>query len=268
MLNLTLVYKYSNMLSMTSQKENKIHKLLKNHEAGTVMLSSSLSKLGISRNLQYHYREAGILKSIGQGAFVLPNEKFDIFGAVYTLQEQLKFPLHIGALSSLALQGSAHYIRPGKEKIYLFLDRNKKLPSWFVKYNWNYQIFSKCLSLFITDKGFIHYSNKYFVFKISAPERAILELLYLVPNDFDMMEAYNIMEGLLNLRPKLMQELLENCNSFKVKRLFLFMANKIRHKWFKFLDLNKIDLGIGNRTIAKNGAYDSKYKITVNKGLL
>lgn len=69
------------------------------------------------------------------------------------------------------------------------------------------------------------------------------------------------------LRPKVVQSLLENCNSVKVKRLFLFMAEKAGHAWLKYLNLGLIDLGSGTRSLVKKGAYVQKYNITVPKEL-
>ena len=76
-----------------------------------------------------------------------------------------------------------------------------------------------------------------------------------------------IFEGLLNLRPKLLQELLENCNSIKVKRLFLYMASKVNHQWLEFVDRSKIELGTGDRVIVKGGVYISKHRISIPKEL-
>ena len=75
------------------------------------------------------------------------------------------------------------------------------------------------------------------------------------------------MEGLNNLRPDTVQQLLEACSSVKVKRLFLYMAEKAQHPWLNYLDLQKIDLGKGNRSLVEKGVYVSKYKITVPKEL-
>ena len=75
------------------------------------------------------------------------------------------------------------------------------------------------------------------------------------------------MEGLNNLRPNSVQQLLEKCSSVKVKRLFLYMAEKAQHPWLDYLDLHKIDLSKGNRSLVENGVYVSKYKITVPKEL-
>ena len=62
---------------------------------------------------------------------------------------------------------------------------------------------------------------------------------------------------------KLNQRLLEEYRPVKVKRLFLFMAEKARHAWFEALDLDRIDLGSGKRVIAKGGVYNKKYQITI-----
>ena len=75
------------------------------------------------------------------------------------------------------------------------------------------------------------------------------------------------MEMLNGLRTNLLQQLLEDCKSIKVKRLFLFMAEKAGHSWLEDLDLSKIDLGRGKRSIVKNGVFNSKYQITISQDL-
>ena len=93
----------------------------------------------------------------------------------------------------------------------------------------------------------------------------MLECLYLVPKYQEFFECYELMEGLNNLKPILVQSLLENCSSVKVKRLFLYLAEKCDHDWCRFLDLSRVDLGSGKRSLFKNGVYVDKYKITVPK---
>ena len=75
------------------------------------------------------------------------------------------------------------------------------------------------------------------------------------------------MEGLNNLRPATVQTLLEDCSSIKVKRLFLYLADKAGHEWLSYIDLNKVDLGSGKRAIVSDGVYIPKYQITVPKEL-
>lgn len=66
-------------------------------------------------------------------------------------------------------------------------------------------------------------------------------------------------------RPQTVQELLEQCTSVKVKRLFLYLAEKAGHEWAKYLDLSKVDLGKGKRALVKGGEYVTKYQMTVPK---
>ncbi|MGH7808572.1 MAG: type IV toxin-antitoxin system AbiEi family antitoxin domain-containing protein, partial [Thermodesulfobacteriota bacterium] len=90
-----------------------------------------------------------------------------------------------------------------------------------------------------------------------------LEMLYYVPSKQGYDEASKIMESLLSLRPEIVQELVERCNSVKVKRLFLYIAEKHKLPWFSKLNLDRVDLGSGKRVIVENGVLDKKYKITV-----
>ena len=80
-----------------------------------------------------------------------------------------------------------------------------------------------------------------------------------------MVECYQILEGLSNLRPKVLQELLEKCKSIKAKRLFLFMAYKANHQWLDYVDQTRIELGTGDRILVKSGVYNSKFKISIPK---
>ncbi|HOD98048.1 MAG TPA: type IV toxin-antitoxin system AbiEi family antitoxin domain-containing protein, partial [Syntrophales bacterium] len=76
-------------------------------------------------------------------------------------------------------------------------------------------------------------------------------------------EAQLIMENLVALRTDVVQRLLAACRSIKVKRLFLYMAEKKEHTWLLKLDLSKVDLGKGKRMIVPHGRFDAKYQITV-----
>ena len=95
-----------------------------------------------------------------------------------------------------------------------------------------------------------------------------LECLYLTPQYFNLTEAYQLLEGMATLRPIIVQQLLENCNSIKVVRLFLYMADKSGHTWFKHLDLHKMKLGNGKRSLVNNGIYIPEYQITVPAELI
>jgi hypothetical protein len=114
-----------------------------------------------------------------------------------------------------------------------------------------------------SELGLAAFKEKDLSLKISAPERAAMEMLHLVPSKVGFEEAFLIMENLATLRSAMVQRLLLKCRSIKVKRLFLFMAEKHGHTWVSELDLSSIDLGKGKRMIAPHGHFDKKYRITV-----
>lgn len=102
---------------------------------------------------------------------------------------------------------------------------------------------------------------------VSSPERAILECLNLPDASSFLLDIYYIMEGLTTLRPKLVQTLLEACTSQKVKRLFLYMAEKAGHSWYKALKLENVNLGTSRFMITPIGKYINKYNMTISKEL-
>jgi hypothetical protein len=102
-----------------------------------------------------------------------------------------------------------------------------------------------------------------FSIQISSPERAAMEMLYHVPDKQGFDEAMKIMELLLSLRPELVQKLLESCASIKVKRLFLYMTHAAKLPFAVKLNLKKVNLGKGDRTVVKGGRLDPQYRITV-----
>lgn len=252
---------------MNTNSRDKLKKLLEAHVPDTVYVASWLEKHGISRDLQKHYRKSGWLETAGTGAFKRPGESVTWQGGLYALQAQSELVVHAGAMTALALQGYAHYPRFGAETVFLFLPPKTNLPAWFRNYDWGQKIHYSNTSVLPPDLALADYQAGAFSIKISTPERAFLECLFLSPETVDLVECYQVMESLTTLRPKLLQPLLEKCGSVKVKRLFLYMANKVGHDWFKRLDVNQFNLGAGDRTIAKGGVYVSRYGLIVPEEL-
>lgn len=252
---------------MSTQNESKLKKMLDQHRQGTVALPRWLEGLGISRDLQKVYRKNGWLETVGSGAFKRSGEQVSWQGALHAIQKQAKLPIHAGALTALSMQGLSHYFRMTEETVFLFSPPQTILPRWFKNYAWGYPVQHIKTSLLPEGLAVTPHEEKNFAITISTPERAILECLYLAPTKLDLVECYHLMEGLSNLRPKLIQELLETCTSVKVKRLFLYMANKAQHQWLTFVDQKKIDVGKGDRSIVKGGVYNSDFHISIPKEL-
>lgn len=111
------------------------------------------------------------------------------------------------------------------------------------------------------------YQGNDYNLKISSPEQAFLECLLLVPDHYNYMDLYYIMEQLTSLDPDKVQTVLENTSSQRVKRMFLYMADKAEHYWFDMLDTDKLGLTTSKLKLVDNGVYISKYCITVPKEL-
>lgn len=71
------------------------------------------------------------------------------------------------------------------------------------------------------------------------------------------------MKGMTTLSPRRLQQLLADCHSVKVKRLFLFYADRHPHAWVKRLDTHAVTLGAGKRMLVKGGKLNTAYQITI-----
>jgi hypothetical protein len=252
---------------VSTQNESKLTKLLQHHKPGTVCLPAWLEKIGISRDLQKRYRHSGWLQSIGTGALKRPDDEVHWQGGVYALQTQAELPIHPGAATALSMQGFAHFARFSHDRLFLFSPRRSSLPAWFRTRDWGVPLTHVKTSMLPEHLGLTDYAMNTFAIRVSCPERAILECLYLAPDDMDLLECFQLMEGLVNLQPRVVQELLMACISVKATRLFLYMADKAKHKWLPHIDTSKLNLGKGHRRLAKDGVFISQYNLTIPKQL-
>ena len=251
---------------MTREPRSKLNRLLRAWPQGTVAVSRWLEAQGAYQQLVHEYAKSGWIQRIGQGAYVRAGDTVAWSGGLYALQEHLKLPVHGGAKTALQMQGYAHLLPMGKGgSVSLFATPGSRLAAWFQKYDWGPEIRYATTKLFSDDpdSGLTKKALATCAVTVSAPERAIMEVLHLVPAEESFEEAALLMEGLTTLRPRLVQSLLEQCCSVKVKRLFMFLAEACNHAWTKKLDLSKVNFGKGKRMIVKSGRLDAKYNITV-----
>ncbi|MDR0983035.1 MAG: type IV toxin-antitoxin system AbiEi family antitoxin [Culturomica sp.] len=250
-------------------KKGKINKLMQEVPKGLVLLSTWLRSEGYSYELQQRYRNSGWLKSIGTGAMLKNGDELNLFGALAALQSQAGINIHVGGRSALELQGVSHYLQLGEQEVTVFTESKATLPAWFTRNEWMPKSKVFRTTLYNKDEvGMTDYQDGELTMRISSSARAIMECLYLCPNQFSLQEAYELMEGLLTLRPTLVQSLLEECKSVKVKRLFLYFAERANHAWLKHIDVSRIDLGRGDRSLATDGAYVPKYHLVIPKELV
>ncbi len=91
----------------------------------------------------------------------------------------------------------------------------------------------------------------------STPELAFMECLLLAPSRYNDMDLYYIMEQLTVLRPSKVQQRLETTRNRTVKRLFLYMAEKVNYPWFQALNQSRIDLGPSKIQLVQGGMYQN-----------
>lgn len=251
---------------MSIENGNKLNQLLKKRNSGGLYFSAWLKENGYSDQLLKKYRDSGWLTSLTKGVMFRSGDKLRSFPVLESYNEQLKKNFHIAAHSALELSGFNHYVPMGKPLLMIGHPKQEPVPLWMLEGD-----FGRSVKFFSTETfskpQLAPFNVEYPHLQASGPEQAFLECLLLASKQYSYMDLYYIMEQLTTLRPQVLQLLLENTDNLKVKRMFLFMAEKAGHYWFHSLDTGKLDLGSAKHQLVENGVYVSKYKITVPKEL-
>ena len=215
------------------------------------------------------------LTSVKKGVYKREGSSVAWGDIVYFLQRSQATDLTIGGITALELQKLSHYLSFSEKRI-VHLYGQDPLPSWikgvegdatFQKSNVS-DLLGQAVDPVLVQQ--LNQFTKTFDWKethnglrISTPERAILEVLNEIPAKISFEHAEQLMQGLNTLSPRGLQQLLELCNNFKVRRLFFWYAERQNHPWLAKIDSSRINLGSGNRVIAKGGHLNKKYNITV-----
>lgn len=256
---------------MDTHSISKINYLIRQWPKGTVGVQRWLTSLGIDRFLAEGYCRTGWLERIGYGAYKLYQDSVDWTGAVWTLQHALNYQVHVGAQTALELQGYRQNI-PMRSNTPVWLIKNshekRNLPKW-VERNFSDAQHIHYFSSALWDEnekkpiGLTTFKVKDYKINIATPERAILEYLDLVPSDFSVEQAQFLMSILVTLKADLLETLLERCQSIKVKRLFLILAEHEKHAWLKKINIQSIGVGSSKLMIGKGGYYYPQYKLSL-----
>lgn len=275
---------------MAGQQTQHLNHLERQLPEGLVVTSSWLIRHGYSRQLLSHYVRSGWLRQPTRGVYQRPRGSLSWQQVAISLQTILKEPLVVGGRTALELQGYAHYLRQSMKEVYLY--GPEPSPNWLArlpaKVHFIYRNSRKLFPAEADQRSFMNLikgvkaqpsrgADAGFLVQpwgewdwglaLSAPERAILELLDELPGRESFEQADKLMEGLSNLSPQRLQKLLTACRSIKVKRLFFFFADRHQHAWLKRIERAAVDLGKGKRMLVKGGKLDRAYQITVPENL-
>ena len=251
---------------MSIETRSKLNQLLQQSHSRGLYFSSWLKKNGYSDQLIKKYRDSGWLSALSKGVMYRTGDKLNLFSVLDSYNMQLNNNCYIAAHSALELFGFNHYIPMGKPLLMVFHPNKERIPLWLKN-----ESFDSTPNFFSTEMfselQIASFNPNYPHLQASVPEQAFLECLLLAPKWYSYIDLYYIMEQLSTLRPYILSDLLQKTDNLKVKRMFLYMAEKAKHYWFDSLDTDKLELGSSKYPLTKNGVYIPKYKITVPKEL-
>ena len=239
-------------------------KLFLDSPPGTVLTTESLKSMGITPQLAHYYIKQNWIISLGNGAYLRQNDHPLWVSALSTVQGR-GTQVYVGGGPSLDLLGFNKNIALGKPFVHLFTTPAARLPKWFLSYDFGATL-HVTRTFKYSETNLMHHTAMGFSLNISKPEQAILEVCRHVPKLYTFENLRNYMESMISLNPTAMQTMLENAESIKEKRLFLYMASTLNHSWYQKLNLEKIYLGKGPRQIVEEGIYNSEFNILLPKG--
>lgn len=245
---------------------NKINNLLKTGISGGLFFSEWLSANGYAPQLVRKYCTNGWIEALCKGVFCRTGDLLTAYAAMASYRKQMGLDIRVAAYSALELRGVIHFVPMGKPQMVVASDVRKKM-NWLSLDKFDRIFVQLCSSQLarMAPETVIHEGLE---LTISSAEQAILECLFLAPKRYSYMDVYYLIEQLPTLRADVMQKLLECTKSFRVKRMFLYMAEKVNYPWVAELEMNKIDLGKSSLQLCSGGSYVSKYKMIIPKELV
>jgi hypothetical protein len=227
---------------MTATGKSKLRALYTRLAPGTPLTSDDLAGLGISADLAVHYVRAGWLTRLTRGVFSRPNDTLALHPSLTLLQRRLA-GLHVGGKSALDWYGVRQYVAQ-QPVLQLYGWVAGQLPDWFTE---RFPAEYHRKRLFDEQPGaLLHvgpFENRNGAPQVSAPERALLELLSDVGVRQPLQEARELVENAYSLRVDVLRELLERCTSVKTVRLCLQLGREAALPWAAKLDSATLPTG-------------------------
>ena len=220
---------------MATVRTSKLNALYTRLPPGMPLTSDDLAALGISADLAVHYVRAGWLARLSRGVFCRPNDTLALHPSLILLQRRLK-GLHVGGKSALDWYGVRQYVAQ-QPVLQLYGWAAGRLPEWFTE---RFPAEYHRKRLFDEQPGALLHAGPFEkrsgAPQVSAPERALLELLSDVGVRQPLQEARELVESAYSLRVDVLRELLQRCTSVKTVRLCLQLGREASLPWAAKLD--------------------------------
>jgi hypothetical protein len=227
---------------MATTQRDKLNRLYTHLAPGTPLTSEDLAALGISADLAVHYVRAGWLERLARGVYCRPNDPPALQPSVVLLQRSFE-GLHVGGKSALDWHGIRHYVSQ-RPVLHLYGWKAGRLPEWFTqRFPAEYhrkRLFEERPGALLHVRPF---ENRKGAPLVSAPERALLEVLSEVGVRQPLQEARELVESSYSLRADVVNDLLKHCTSVKTVRLCLQLGRELSQPWASKLDPSQLPKG-------------------------
>lgn len=236
---------------MATIHRNKLKQLQTRLAPGAPVTSEDLADLGISADLAVHYVRAGWLERLARGVYCRPGDPPALHQSLTLLQRSLE-GLHVGGKSALDWHGIRQYVSR-RPVLHLYGWESGRLPEWFTRrFPAEYH---RKRSFRERPDALLHvrpFENRQGAALVSAPERALLEVLSEVGVRQPMQEARELVESTYSLRAAVLRELLRRCTSVKTVRLCLQLGRELSQPWAGKLDPSRLPTGSGRPWVSRS----------------
>ncbi len=237
--------------SMATTHRTKLNALYARLAPGAPLATEDLAALGISADLAVHYVRAGWLSRLARGVYRKPNDTLELYPSLLLLQRRLE-GLHVGGKSALDWYGMRQYVSQ-RPVLHLYGWAAAKLPAWFMaRFPAEYhrkRLFDEKPNALLHVGAF---EKRKAAPLVSAPERALLEMLSEVGVRQSMKEARELIESSYTLRADVLRDLLQSCTSVKTVRLCLQLGRENSLTWVDKLDSTKLPTGSGRPWVSRS----------------
>lgn len=256
-------YNYAKIVFFKQSMIN-LEKLLK---PGYLVNRNVLYSYGLTRPDVDYYVRSGLLSSFARGIYHRKSDYNLTWQEVVASLTDLGYQAHVGGASVVRESGLEHFVSVSDSATSISLYSAELLPKWLgdtpvketlteTKQSW----LKKLPDSVYRTQTFGQWDRE---IKYATLELALLEQLVDAKSEAELVAIDRLLEGMANLSPTRLNELLRLCPNVKAKRLCGWLLQRHDHAWIKRIEWDAVALGKGKRSIIKGGRYNDQWQITV-----
>jgi hypothetical protein len=216
---------------------------------GTPLSTQLLRDRGLTAKQVGRLAENGWLRRLGRGVYLLPGDELNREATLAWLGTQVP-GLHVAGKTALGWRGVRHNLA-FKERLVLWGEVPARLPAWLTT---AFPAMYQATHLFDDSRpsglGLAPLPGERSDLLVSAPERAMLELLSDVGKSQGIEEARHLVEAARSLRMGVLDTLLAHLKRIKVARLAHSFADELGLPWADLARRHSGRIGGGQRWVS------------------